>query len=87
MDTRPFDPIHTDQLDLYALSFGENALNWFNEITKNQSKSKETMTSAFMFANSKVESNDILLEDNSKDPMNNCVTPRDIWMILIEQVL
>ena len=78
MDTRLIDPIHTDQLDLEALNFNENALNWFEDITKDQPNNKETMTSAFMFDNDNIKLNDILLENNSKDHINNNVTPRDI---------
>lgn len=90
MDTKLIDPIHTDQLDLYSLNFDENALNWFEDVTKNQSNNKETMTPAFIFDNETLKFNDIMSDHNNKNHFNNnnntnnnnnnnnTVTPRDI---------
>lgn len=91
MDTKPIDPIHTDQLDLYSLNFDENVLNWFEDVTKNQSDNKETMTPAFIFDNDTLKFNSIIVDHSSKNHYNsnnstsntntntnNTVTPRDI---------
>lgn len=86
MDTKPIDPIHTDQLDLNMLDFNDNAMNWFDDMTKGDTKMNNGnynnhTTPTFLFENGNIKFNDIIIDPqatkNSSNNINNKETPKD----------
>ncbi|CAL9733009.1 protein Spt21p [Monosporozyma unispora] len=87
MDTKPIDPIHTDQLDLNMLDFNDGAMNWFDEMTKqdnnignnnninNNNNNKNTnnhATPTFLFENGNIKFNDLIMDPKTlKFPGSN----------------